>query len=584
MAEYVSTDVMAGRRAYLLDESSLSAVQERQIVRMWKGLSPGDLESMAKELRNKYYETNPVADYKTYTGSWRIVKVQQRRGANDQDGQIIETLRIGWETETTAATINASSTWRLVKITSDPVIGGLLDIVREIPYYAPANADGAITNLKAAITAAAPTITNPKVDGEIYSGDFAVGKQYITKDGDGSVRLIQTLHEVLAGTSTTTMGTPVKLYDYDRLNPEGEQEGKRERYFYIFRRLNPVNRLATIAIANSVATPPATVTLLGSVPSADKAVLDNDEDEADNTDFRVVHKEYKTDPETNTGELHVIFANYTWNHADASLTWANGRIITAYKDYDATNNTAGRGLVESRSLTGLDKTDKNLAITAACTSSSNSNTRVVVSVRSVERGDGEFEVHNEEAIAYTGTAYTDAVVIENNPANGRQEASVTRVWWRRTSTAKDALIIPSGDSQGEATKNSGYSAYAHDGYEINDHGDGTYDVIQRLRKPRVYYKFGDAEDDNTNGERVQRVYVDSLRVTLGSDVFTARTITETRKVYVTTGAGPPSGATDYMNASTPIYNEHGNGVHWGRVNYVGNGFWEAIKVTHAAYP
>ena len=94
--EYRADRILAERKAFLMAPAKSSAFPAyRELVRGWRHVPNKFLEDMGKIVRDRGTETDPIADLKTYEGTWRILRVEQRPGRDKagKDGQIVEFLR-----------------------------------------------------------------------------------------------------------------------------------------------------------------------------------------------------------------------------------------------------------------------------------------------------------------------------------------------------------------------------------------------------------------------------------------------------------------------------------------------------------
>lgn len=96
-AEYRDDILLAERKAYLATSVKSSAFPAyREFARVWRRIPNKFLETLGKIVRDRATETDPQADLKTYSGTWQILRVEQKPGRDKTggDGQIIEYLRL----------------------------------------------------------------------------------------------------------------------------------------------------------------------------------------------------------------------------------------------------------------------------------------------------------------------------------------------------------------------------------------------------------------------------------------------------------------------------------------------------------
>lgn len=195
MSDY-QLEVLVSERKAILDSYNASALeQDRTLVRRWEKISNKFLEDVESDLRARRKETNPIADQKTYTGTWRIVNVRAVRGESDtRGGTIFENLAFGFQTALT------ESEARMVSVDGEPQNAGFR-ITRAWVYVDPDAADDLITTLSGVTT-----VSNPQADGETYTGTFAAGRAVASGNEDGSVTITQVLSKV------STVGDFADLY------------------------------------------------------------------------------------------------------------------------------------------------------------------------------------------------------------------------------------------------------------------------------------------------------------------------------------------------------------------------------------
>lgn len=193
-------------KAYLVDgaESSKALVDDRVFKRGWKHIPIRFLESIAKELRDRRSYTNPQTEFKTFAGTWRIQAVEYTKGRDDNDGQIVETLALGFLTAFSAATPDPDV--RLYGGVVFPV-PNVLELTRVWRYCDPQKADELLVQLQA-IT----SVIDPVADKQTYTGTFKVKKAYSTKSDDGSVDIYQVLQLGLSADFTRSYTPNCKEY------------------------------------------------------------------------------------------------------------------------------------------------------------------------------------------------------------------------------------------------------------------------------------------------------------------------------------------------------------------------------------
>ncbi|NIQ76088.1 MAG: hypothetical protein GWN80_11465, partial [Gammaproteobacteria bacterium] len=74
---------------------------DKILIRRWDSIPNKFLEDIAEDVRARRTESNPEADLKEFTGTWRIVRVDIVRGdesrPSDRMGSLVETLAFGFQ-------------------------------------------------------------------------------------------------------------------------------------------------------------------------------------------------------------------------------------------------------------------------------------------------------------------------------------------------------------------------------------------------------------------------------------------------------------------------------------------------------
>jgi hypothetical protein len=184
--DYQIDVLLAERKSLLISHAAQSLESDAVLVRKWDNVPNGFLDDIASEVRSRRTETNPEADLKTFTGTWRIAKVEITRGTqNDRSGSIEETLALG------LLTTLPESEARVSNITASPQTGAFA-LTRSWVYVDPAATDTLVPALNAI-----QSVTNPTGDGETFTGLFTSGGVTETENDDGSVTVSQTLFKVV---------------------------------------------------------------------------------------------------------------------------------------------------------------------------------------------------------------------------------------------------------------------------------------------------------------------------------------------------------------------------------------------------
>jgi len=103
---------------------------------------------------------------------------------------------------------------------------------------------------------------------------------------------------------------------------------------------------------------------------------------------------------------------------------------------------------------------------------------VITNVRRQEKANGEYAISQNQRIAFEGTRNADALYARIRDARGTSPAGLSKIWFRRTDTAKEALIALTGRARNADTYQG--TIYYSQGVDVTDHGDGTFTVSQVL--------------------------------------------------------------------------------------------------------
>lgn len=228
--------------AILLDENDARKLQVEEealetdatLVRFWTKIPRKHVQALADVLTARRKETNPKADTQVYSGTYRIQRVTHKIEGNM--AILYEHLALGFFTD-----IETEANARFVSYEVDPR-DSLVTMERRWPYMDPKAVDGILTTAPATTA----TITDPKMDGETYSGTFATVAR-AQKERDGSISIVQTLTQVVvkAGASfeLSDLPTPLKVqHPYDEFDPHAFGHAYNESITYTYRGLDPTDR------------------------------------------------------------------------------------------------------------------------------------------------------------------------------------------------------------------------------------------------------------------------------------------------------------------------------------------------------
>jgi len=152
-----------------------------------------------------------------------------------------------------------------------------------------------------------------------------------------------------------------------------------------------------------------------------------------------------------------------------TYTWARS-FASDKKEVGGSNTGGGHALTKSEAVGGVPLA--NLATLIAALQAADSGF-LVGNFRISVKADGSLDAVRSQKKVYSGTTTGDAITIRLSAAKSSQPAKKVRVWWRRSAAAYATLT-----TGGAATVDDG--DYEHFGYEVRDHGDGAYTIIQTL--------------------------------------------------------------------------------------------------------
>lgn len=233
--EYDANVLLAGNRAKLVSTSTSDALEsDRELVRSWDHLSPRYVEGLAGVLRGRRTESNPQADLRTYSGTWRVAKVMHQR-EKDGSATLFETLRFG------LATTLAEDEARLGEWMGDP-LGGEYGFRRFWPYVDPQAADTLLVALSASTI-----VTNPQADAQTYTGEFGIGRVTSRRLEDGAIEISQNAKRIFRATNTTDLSNLDyrKMQDHEIIKLFGLDSGTGQVYGIIWDSMVPDNQTRT---------------------------------------------------------------------------------------------------------------------------------------------------------------------------------------------------------------------------------------------------------------------------------------------------------------------------------------------------
>lgn len=345
---------------------------------------------------------------------------------------------------------------RLVQVVGQPQ-DAALKITQEWPWQAGRVGSGSSAQELMVALNATTNLRKPYTNVDTYAGKFIVSDVKVKDENeegtnDRKCTIIRTLSKVKEPTTVAGLGTPDKGADQITLNYLGFQEGKQRHIYHKYRNIDPAKRTTVMALNPS------------------------------DTGYTIVKKTWEIESDK-TGTYTVVFENDTWPRT-GTLDWNTNKVKVGYLNYDARSNTGGgktggAGIQEVQQLTGLSDTDYTPELVHALRADTH---RVVQKIVLREKDDGEYEIEQTAQISFASTSDTAAEVIGiEAPFGDPLNEGIQRIWPRRTLAAKVALA---DTSAGEARTNYTHQSigYVHEKCQVNDNRDGTFDVIQTLRR------------------------------------------------------------------------------------------------------
>mgnify|MGYP001563591099 CR=1 FL=1 len=408
---------------------------------------------------------------------------------------------------------------RLIQALGEPTVAGF-KLIRGWPWLAAnAGTGGTVHSLIVALNAVA-SYTDPKADGAPYTGTFAnSGVKGVEEseqgESDRGAAIVQELTKVTTATSTATLGTAQIV--------QGDE----------------VQSLFTVATG-----------------------------QADNIVLR-----YKY--------LNTSSRAYCMGEAAANLV-----ALVASGDYPAwvtsTAYVVGNRVISSSTryicltahTSGTFSTDLAAAKWLALDAWSYADRKF-----SVESDNtGTFSVLLQREKWQTGTTTQDAVV-SIEPSLGSQKARIQRIWYRRTTAAKDTLITATTGAARIAYTFEGTS-YTHEGVRCDEGSYGEWTITQTLVIPRNSISWQDTE-----GGYVDQNYEDWVITAWspgGDPTWALKTITVTVSIHGTAADAWTAAQTSTLHFWDTRPECNGVQMHKGRTKYLGNNKWAAYIYTTSA--
>ena len=228
MADYNASILLDENKWKKLEVKEEAIEAEGELTRYIGNIPREHSQALLDVVKARRSETNPKADTITYSGVYRILEVSHKP---EKNGAILyEKLALGFFTSIPEA--NA----RFLSYSVDPR-DGTISMQRRFPYTDPKVVDTLLTTL-----ASTSSYTDPEMDGETYSGKFAV-KHSAQKERDGSISIVQALTKLVAvaGTNMVVGDLPDALVDHKRaeLDPLSSSHGYVDEIKYTYRALDP---------------------------------------------------------------------------------------------------------------------------------------------------------------------------------------------------------------------------------------------------------------------------------------------------------------------------------------------------------
>ena len=337
--------------------------------------------------------------------------------------------------------------WEMGKTEANITPGEYL-IVRELP-----NMDALAVDSLDLLLRAETTFSNPKIDQQTHTGTFVnVSIELLAQQDRGvTVRQELLLVNTLAGSDSATLATnlaalaSLNTRDNEILNLFGLQTGEGDNQGFIFSTLNP-------SAANKTA-------CMDTITDADLVAQLA-------VGWTYADRHWKEE-KGGAATFAVAFRKVAWTNA-----WSDA-------DQVRDGKVNGFGRIKSSAVRGVSSTSITSLLSDAI---SPDDGFVVLNVSVSEAANGSLDAFNMQGTAFTSV--TDYLLVSWERALNNNPRRLTRVWFRRSATAKDTLVDTGGTAQADFSyawpDETNIVAYVHSQCVVRPHGDRTYDVIQHL--------------------------------------------------------------------------------------------------------
>ena len=282
---------------------------------------------------------------------------------------------------------------RLVKAIGNPETAGFT-LIRTWPWVAAEAAVGdTVAELITALNSSSALIVDPLANGKEYTGSFVQSSVMADDENTrGTTQrnpaIYQTLTKIKVVTDVSSLGTPLKDADYNRLNAFGLDTlnshitaGDDHRIFHWYLHLDPSSRTTAMSLTPT------------------------------ESGYTIVHRDFKISKEDNTATLLVLFEKIDWFNT-VPVEERLGRA-----------NVGGYGERKVTLATGIQAEDNLVDLVDA---ESADDDYVLTSLQGSQRAKGE------GVISKVQTAVNDGVPTQTieTKAVGNSPASKTNIWYR----------------------------------------------------------------------------------------------------------------------------------------------------------
>lgn len=227
------------------NESTARAVEQRgdpqhagfSILRRWEKLNAVTARSLATNLNDCTFYTNPKVDDQTYTGTF--IQSSLAPKANQYDSIDLE------QTLTKVKANTDSSDADIISQEGDPAVSGY-ELSRAWHYINPYALDTLFP-----VVNAVESVDDPQGNGEVQTGKFIISRVRSAEQTDRTYDIIQDMVKVKTISSDTSLTDPLIDRAKDIIHPFGEGTGVGRDIVYRYLNLDPSSDTKCMALADT---------------------------------------------------------------------------------------------------------------------------------------------------------------------------------------------------------------------------------------------------------------------------------------------------------------------------------------------